>query len=316
MAASQLVTVVIGCHTEERWTSLVRAIESAVGQRPAPAEVIAAVDHNPRLYKRLLQEVSGITVVENERANGSSGTRNTGASRASTPYIAFLDDDAHARPGWLERLLAPFEDPGVVGSGGKVEAEWAVSRPQWFPDEFGWVVGASYQGLPEIVSPVRNVWSENMAVRREVFEAVGGFRIGFGRLGQIGGAGSQPEDTDLCIRMSASAPGRRWIYVPDAVVDHLVPASRSTLRFFLRRSFSEGQGKIEMSARLASDHDLGTESHYLRTTIPMGVADNVRAAIACGELKYAERAAAIVGGTAAAAAGAAVATLRRIDKRA
>src|SRR5947209_5580205 len=83
-----------------------------------PAEVIAAVDHNPSLYNRLLREVSGITVVENECANGASGTRNTGASLASTPYIAFLDDDAHARPGWLEGLLAPFEDPSVVGSGG------------------------------------------------------------------------------------------------------------------------------------------------------------------------------------------------------
>jgi hypothetical protein len=71
-----------------------------------------------------------------------------------------------------------------------------------------------------------------------------------------------------------------------------------------------------MSACLASDHDLGTESHYLRTTMPIGVADNVRAGIACGELVYPERAAAIHGGTATAAAGAAVVTLRRIDERA
>ncbi len=311
-ASRRPVSVVIACHTEERWSSLVRSIESALEQRPGPVEVIVAVDHNPRLYNSLSRELSGVTVVENEYAGGASGTRNTGASHASTPYLAFLDDDAHARPGWLGRLLEPFEDQSVVGTGGKVEPEWAGPRPRWFPDEFAWVVGASYTGLPKTRSPVRNVWSENMAVRRDVFEAVDGFRAGFGKVGNT----SRPEDTDLCIRMSASAPGRRWIYVPDALVDHLVPAGRSTLRFFLLRSFSEGRGKIEMSMRLASERDLGSESHYLRRTIPIGIARNVKAAIAHGEWAYAERAAAILAGTTAAAAGAGAAALRGIDREA
>jgi glucosyl-dolichyl phosphate glucuronosyltransferase len=312
VAARRPVSVVIACHTEERWSSLVRSIASALEQRPGPVEVIVAVDHNPRLYNRLSREISGVTVVENEYAGGASGTRNTGARHASTPFLAFLDDDAHARPGWLGTLLEPFEDELVVGTGGKVEPEWATSRPQWFPDEFAWVVGASYTGLPDTRSPVRNVWSESMAVRRDVFEAVEGFRADFGKVGQI----SRPEDTDLGIRMSASAPGRHWIYVPDALVDHLVPASRCTLRFFLLRSFSEGRGKVEMSMRLASDRDLGSESSYLRRTIPMGIARNVKSAMAHREWAYAQRAAAILGGTMAAAAGAVAAALRGIARRA
>ena len=312
VAPHRPVSVVIACHTEERWSSLMRSIESALEQRPGPMEVIVAVDHNPHLYNRLSRELSGITVVENEYAGGASGTRNSGASRASTPFLAFLDDDAHARAGWLGRLLEPFEDQSVVGTGGKVEPEWASSRPRWFPDEFAWVVGASYTGLPDTRSPVRNVWSENMAVRREVFEAVDGFRADFGKVGHV----SRPEDTDLAIRMSASAPGRRWIYVPDALVDHLVPASRCTLRFFLLRSFSEGRGKVEMSMRLASDRDLGSESDYLRRTIPMGIARNVKAAIAHGEWAYAQRAAAILGGTTAAGVGAVAAALRGIGREA
>ena len=61
-----------------------------------------------------------------------------------------------------------------------------------------------------------------MAVRRAVFEKVGGFRVDFGKVGDV----SRPEDTDLCIRMSTETGGR-WIFVPEAVVDHDVEAERA-----------------------------------------------------------------------------------------
>jgi len=301
------VSVVIACHTQERWSSLVRAIESALAQRPAPLRVIVAVDHNVALRERLARELPQVTVVDNEGSSGASGTRNSGARHADTPYIAFLDDDAHARAGWLEQLLAPFAREDVVGTGGRVDPEWASARPRWFPDEFAWVVGASYTGMPEMTAPVRNVWSENMAVRRDVFEEVGGFRADFGKVGHT----SRPEDTDLCIRMGASAPGRRWVYVPAALVGHHVPPERCTRGFFLRRSFWEGQGKIEMSRHLAHERDLGSESEYLRKTIPAGLARNLRAAATERSGEPAERAAAILAGTAAAGLGAAVALVRR-----
>jgi GT2 family glycosyltransferase len=79
---------------------------------------------------------------------------------------------------------------------GRVEPIWAASRPHWFPPEFDWVVGASYRGMPQAVTPVRNAWSNNMAIRRTVFLAVGGFRDNFGKTGER----SRPEDTDLCLR--------------------------------------------------------------------------------------------------------------------
>jgi GT2 family glycosyltransferase len=271
--------------------------------------VIVAVDHNAGLRERLEQSLSGITVVENRDRRGASGTRNAGAAAAKTPYLAFLDDDAIARAGWLERLLEPFADPHVVGTGGRVVAAWDTQRPRWFPEEFGWVVGASYSGQPRELAPVRNVWSESMAVRREVFERVGGFRMDFGKVGHT----SRPEDTDLCIRMSAGASGASWVYVPSAIVDHLVPADRATFRFFLRRSFWEGQGKIEMSRHLGAERDLVSEGDYLRRTIPAGIERNLRGALARGDLSEAGRAGAIVAGIAAAGAGAALALLRSLS---
>lgn len=294
------VSVVVACHTEDRWSSLIRSLDSVLAQRPRPSEVIAAVDHNPALHERIAMRFPTVTAVENDRASGASGARNAGAARVQSRYVAFLDDDAFAQPDWLRRLLDPFTDPLVVGTGGRVDPAWDAPRPRWFPDEFAWVVGASYTGLPQSIAPVRNVWSGNMAVRRDVFEAVGGFREQFGKVGSR----SMPEDTDLCIRMSASVAGGGWVYAPDALVRHSVPAERTTFRFFLERSFWEGRGKVEMSRQLHTERNLQSESHYMRRTIPRGIAQNLFRAASRRESAGALVAGAILAGTAASAVGA------------
>ena len=301
------ISVVVACHTDERWPTLVRSIESAAAQQPRPQAIVVAVDNNPGLTARLRQSGLDIQVVENHDERGASSTRNAGAAVADTEYLAFLDDDSFAQPGWLTSLLAPFADTQVVGTGGPVEPDWRVPRPAWFPDEFAWVVGASYTGLPTVDAPVRNVWSVNMAVRRDVFVAVGGFRRDFGKVGRT----SRPEDTDLCIRMSSSTPDGCWVYSPGAVVRHEVPAERSTIQYFLRRSFWEGQGKAEMARMLGHDRGLSSEKAWLLRTVPAGIARHLVAAVRTRDRREAAQVAALIAGTAAAGAGAALAVVRR-----
>lgn len=286
-------SIVIACHSEERFEQLLGAIDSARRQVPAPDQVIIAVDNNPSLCDRLRSEVDGIEIVEHDGERGASATRNAGAALARHSYLVFLDDDVRAHPGWLHELLAPLADPRVIGTGGRTMPAWQGRRPRWFPDEFGWVVGASHAGLPTEFARVRNVWAENMAVRRSAFAAVGGFRDAFGKVGST----SRPEDTDLCIRIGASSPESWWAYVPTAVVDHAVPAARSTFAFFLRRCYAEGAGKVEMSAHLGDQRDLDDERSYLMRTLPRAVLRY----LCSGNL---DRAVAILAGVALAAAGA------------
>jgi glycosyltransferase involved in cell wall biosynthesis len=262
------VAVVIACHTEDRWALLVQAIASVQRQSLAASEIIIVVDHNERLLNRLQAMFADVIVLANESLAGASGARNTGAFYASSEYVAFLDDDACAETDWLANIVAPFTDPGVVGTGGRVLPAWHSRRPSWFPEEFDWVVGASYLGMPTATEPVRNVWGENMAVRRDAFMAVNGFRTGFGKIG----GHSRPEDTDLCIRMSAEAPGGHWIYEFDAVVSHYVPPARATYGFFLRRTYHEGRGKAELARLLPTPSAaLSSERHYVRRALPAGV---------------------------------------------
>jgi GT2 family glycosyltransferase len=241
------VSVVIPCHDHRQWSDLVGAVHSALAQSLVPAEIVVTVDHNPTLFARAQRELDGVTVLENRYSRGASGNRNTGAFHTRTPLIALLDGDSRAHPGWLARLVAPLRDPAVVGTGGAISPVWQCQRPAWFPGEFLWAIGGSYTGMPTTVSPTRNVWSASMAVRRDVFEAVDGFRDGFGKIGDR----ARPEDTDLCVRM-ARASGGHWMYVPDAVIDHPVPPERTTFGFFLARCFSEGRGKVEMARLLGA----------------------------------------------------------------
>ncbi|WEO76159.1 glycosyltransferase [Cryobacterium sp. SO2] len=295
-AVTSDVTVVIGCFTLERWNDIRAAIDSALAQEPAPASVIVVVDHNAELSARLKAEEPRVIVLDNTGPRGASSVRNTGAFHATTSTIAFLDDDAKARPAWLSRLIAPLNDPEVVGTGGWVEPEWRGGRPRWFPDEFAWVVGASFAGMPG-AGPIRNVWAENMAVRASVFADVGGFREDFGKVGSV----SRPEDTDLSIRMSR-ASGGVWMHVTDAVVDHAVPPPRGQLRYFLRRSYLEGRGKVEMARTLGSA-SLGSERGYMSSVLPRAVLRGIGQSLSQRSFDGVTRSAAIVLGAAAAGCG-------------
>jgi len=296
-------TIVIPTHSEERWTSLVRTLASARSQTHEPAEIIVVVDHNPALYRRIRRDLAGVTVLENAYAQGVSGNRNTGAFQAKTPLIAFLDDDTSADPNWLARLIRPFADEQVVGTGGGISPEWQIRRPRWMPEEFLWAVGGTYAGMPTRTAPIRNVWSASMVVRQEVFAAVGGFLVGFGKLGDK----NRPEDTELCLRMSALAGGH-WMFVPEATIRHEVPARRATFVFFLHRCYAEGRGKVQMAGLHDGGQSLGAERAYL-WSLPKAVARNLGAALRGRGVDHALQAGGVIAGVAAAAYGGVIETV-------
>ena len=304
-------SIVIPTHSQRRWKSLQRTVASALAQELSPAEVIVVVDHNRELFETVRAQFPGITVLENTSARDASGNRNTGAFHSRSELIAFLDDDTVAHPTWLGNLAAPFADPAVVGAGGSIIPAWERRRPSWMPDELLWTVGVSYAGMPTAMAEIRNVWSASMMVRREAFRAVGGFRAGFGKLGDR----NRPEDTELCLRIS-NETGGRWMYVPDSVIEHDVPVDRATFRFFLRRCYAEGRGKVQMSGLLPRDQKLGAEQDYLRRTLPRAVARDLAAATSGRGGFHALRAATVIAAVAAAGFGGGVETLAALGESA
>ena len=292
------VSVITAAFAMERWDGLCQAVASVRAQTVTVLETIAVIDHNRDLLDRAQRELPGVVVVPNLRNRGASGARNSGVAASHGDVVAFLDDDAVASPSWLEVILPHFADPGVAGVGCRVVPVWVGSRPRWFPPEFDWAVGGSYRGMPESAAPVRNVWTCGMAVSRSVFEAIGGFRDDFGKVG----GRSRPEDTDLSLRAAAARPGGMWVYEPAAAVSHHVPLERATFGFFLRRCLNEGAGKAALAALNGDGQSTSAERLYTRRVLPAGVARGLRDTVR-GDVSGGLRSGAIAAGLASAMAG-------------
>jgi glycosyltransferase involved in cell wall biosynthesis len=250
-------SVVICAYTMDRWDDLNAAVDSARRQTRPAREIIVVVDNNDVLLERAKREIDGAVVAPNTNVRGLCGGRMTGAELASAPVIAFLDDDAIADECWLEELLAGYENDRVLGVGGRIEPLWRVPRPWWFPLEFDWVVGCTYQGMRIHNGQIDRMIGANMSVRADVLHGSGGFP--FPHLGRDGG---RADDTEFCIR-AARLYGGVWMYRPRASVKHVVTAERATWKYFLRRCRMEGDSKAVLTDLAGSKDGLRSERRYV-----------------------------------------------------
>jgi glucosyl-dolichyl phosphate glucuronosyltransferase len=307
MERGPTVSVVICTYASGRWPELRAAVESVRGQSLAADELIVVVDHNHELHDRVAGELAVDQVVDNMSVRGLSGARNTGVEVARGELVAFLDDDAIADPDWLRALTAPFGNPDAIGVGGRVLPNWVESPPSWFPVEFGWVVGCSYEGQPTQLAEVRNPIGANMAFRRQPLIDVGGFSTTVGRVG------TRPmgcEETEASIRLTRNHPGAVILYEPAAVVRHLVPPSRCGWAYFRQRCWAEGLSKAEVSRLAGRRPALSAETRYVTRTIPQGVRRELKVSATHRDAGGLRRAAAMLAGVTATSAGYATGRVR------
>ncbi len=266
--AEPAVSVIICVFTEQRWQSILRALDSLTTQSHPPVEVIVVVDCNESLKHRLEIAFPDLRVIANAHARGLSGGRNTGIESARGEIVAFIDDDARAHKEWVAALLAAYADDSVIGVGGLVLPEWSHDlAPAWFPAEFLWVVGCSYAGQPLTLGEVRNVLGANMSFRRTAFDRVGLFNSAIGR----NATETRPlgcEETELCIRIRSEFPDSRILYEPLAVVYHRVDRSRATWRYFRERCYAEGVSKELVAESVGTSAALSSERRFATRTLP------------------------------------------------
>ena len=264
--------VVICAHTDDRRLETARAVDSVLAQTHPADEIVVVIDHNDGLLAWARDRFTGATVVANTRARGESGARNSGVAEVHSDVVAFLDDDATAHPDWLGHLLSWYEEPEVLGVGGAADPHWRSGRPAWFPEEFDWVVGCSYRGLPEEPATIRNLMGCNMSFRRDVIMEAGGFYEGLGR---TGGDAFGCSETEFCIRAQRELGGR-FVFEPRARIAHQVPADRGTWGYFTRRCRAEGRSKAMVARRTSRAEALALERRHVRTTLPQGIVRGLR----------------------------------------
>jgi glycosyltransferase involved in cell wall biosynthesis len=163
---------------------------------------------------------------------GKSTALNAGIALCSGDVIAFTDDDAIPAPDWLDRIAEAFAEgnPGIVF--GRVDPLWETGPPSWFDRSDHGRFALLDLGAERfaVTDPEQAFYGVNLAIRRELFDLLGGFRTDKGPRGVEGGAG---EDTDLYER--ALAAGVEVVYDPKLVVHHCIPAARCSKAYHRER---------------------------------------------------------------------------------
>lgn len=139
--------------------------------------IIVVVDGNKELYDKILK--SGIEVdkiILNEKNQGLSASRNKGIKEAKGDVTAFFDDDAVADENWLEEIVRMYEKKEAIAAGGKLLPKWIAEKPNFLPEEYYWLIGATHKGFPEEVTEVRNTFGSNLSFKADVLKALNGFR--------------------------------------------------------------------------------------------------------------------------------------------
>ncbi len=212
------------------------------GQQLQVIVVDASADDKTR---RICDSFPGVIYLRNELGYGHmTAGRNIGLTAATGEIISFIDDDAFAHPGWLEALVAAYEDPSVGAVGGRALNRQPNEETQGV-DQVGKLnadgtLTANFAANTGKIIEVDHMIGCNMSFRREVLLGMGGFRedcIGT----EVG------EETDTCLRIKRL--GHRIIYTPFAVVDHLgAPQARGN-RFDVRYDYYHRRNNLIVRLR-------------------------------------------------------------------
>lgn len=184
---------------------------------------------------------------------GLSNARNVAAEEARGEILAFLDDDATADQCWVRAYIDGFNEGGPEAqiAGGPVRPIFEVPRPAWLDDELlTYFTVIDWGDKERFLQPGEWVAGANIAYRTAAYREAGGCNVALGRIG-AGAALLSNEETDLSDRIHAA--GGRTRYLPEAGVDHLVPASRLTRPWLRRRIIWQA-----ISDKIAGKPDYGT----------------------------------------------------------
>ncbi|NRB72591.1 MAG: glycosyltransferase, partial [Xanthomonadales bacterium] len=221
---SPRVSIIIPAYNELAYTA---ACLKSIANSPCDTafEVIVVDDESSDETAATLSELEGLRFLRNEQNQGFIRSCNRGAAEARGDYVLFLNNDTQVQPGWLDTLLATFEqypEAGLVGArlvypdGTLQECGGMV-----FSDGSGWNYGrGDHPDRPEYqaVREVDYCSGACIALPSVLWQELGGFDEHY--------APAYYEDTDLAFKVRAA--GRKVYVQPATTVVHFEGISSGT----------------------------------------------------------------------------------------
>jgi glycosyltransferase involved in cell wall biosynthesis len=144
---------------------------------------------------------------------GPGEKRNIGATKATGHVLAFLDDDAYPTPDWLSQAEKLFDNPSVYALGAPAmtppDAEFLEQCSGRVLESWLTSGGTIYRHKPLPARLVNDYPTVNLFIRKQAFDAVGGFSMEFW----------PGEDTKICLDL-VKYYGRNFLYDPRPIVYH------------------------------------------------------------------------------------------------
>lgn len=253
--------------TRNRAGFLERAIDSVLAQEyPKDRYELIVVDNDSSdgtrtLVERYLISAPVRVSYHVEERVGVSFARNLGIERARHEYVAFLDDDAAAGPGWLAAFDVAIQERGALVAGGRVEPviEPGVEPPMWWGDRnIRSLFGLDHRHLHpgERVVAIRwPLWlgGGNSVYSKRLLQHLGGFRTDFGPTGLRRRAAE-----DIYLNLQLEHAGVPIYYAHEAWIEHMVTADRLTRSYVWRRTYWSGVTNAIAEAFLGRRSDAGS----------------------------------------------------------
>lgn len=165
------ISVIVPCYNSERY--LPECLEALLSQCSSKAryEVIVIDNGSTDRSVNLIRGYTGVRLLEANR-RGSYVARNVGVQAASGRILAFTDSDCAVCPTWISQIAVAMEDRhiGVILGARRFACETRVLAT--FAD---YEIEKARYVFSQDDPSVYYAYTNNMAVRREVFERHGPF---------------------------------------------------------------------------------------------------------------------------------------------
>lgn len=189
-----------------------RCLDALLGQKTTPqVEILVVDDGSSDNIAEVVKQYSDVRLISQANA-GPAAARNRGALEACDEIVLFTDDDCIPASGWLAAMIAPFEDPDVVGVKGAYRTQQKQLVARFVQIEYE----DRYRRMARF-SIIDFIDTYSAAFRRDKFWEARGFDTDF--------PVACAEDAELSYRMSAR--GWKMKFAPDAVVYHTHPETLS-----------------------------------------------------------------------------------------